>query len=135
MPKRVSYANRVKIQVLHQRHWKVTDIAREVKVNRKTVRRWIQKEFGDVNEQKHGRPLNASARVQRLIVRQIKEPGASLRLVARKNSSNKDSVKRIVRNASKNDPIKPYKPPLQPRIQKNQMLLRFIMHCKCVIAF
>ena len=79
MPK-LSQADRVRIQTLHETGSTILHLTRNFKVSRKTVRRWISRPRNVVSDKKRsGRREKKSSREIRAIHKSIQQSGNSLR--------------------------------------------------------
>ena len=125
MNTRLTENQRLRIQYLKSQGHSNLSIASTIKCSPRTVRRWANKAFGDIQENKRsGRKSKISNRTKQRIIREVLHNKTSLSKLAQKYNLSKSSIHRIIRNYSPKDPIKPYKLKLVPRLTDRQKQLR-----------
>ena len=125
MPSRLTDKQRWQIQYLRSQGHSNSFIARKIGCTRKTVRRWTKKGLGDIKENvRFDQYLKVSRRKKQRIVHEVLHTCTSLRKLAWKYNLSHMTVHKIIKNHSPEDPIKPYKLTLTPKLSGRQKQLR-----------
>ena len=90
------------------------------------MKKWADIQFGNTKEKlRSGRKSKTHDRTKRTIVKEITSSDTSLRKLAQKYNLSPQTIQRIIKNYSPNDPIKPYKRRRIPRLTNAQKILRY----------
>ena len=132
---RLSEADRIRIQTLHETGRSISHLARSFKASRKTIRRWISRLPNVVSDKKgRGRKEKKSLREIRAIHRSIQQSGNSLRKVAREHGVHHSTVAKYISNSHQS--LYPYKVRVEPLLtnKNKQKRLNFVININILIV-
>ena len=106
MPKLTQH-NRVRIQALYNTGMNISQLSRDFKVTRNTIKKWINRSKNMVSdENRSGRPPKVSRRLSRTLKREIQQDN-SLRRLAMNHSLSHETIRRHLVDCP--NPLFPYK--------------------------
>ena len=125
MKTRLTHEQRLKIQYFRSLKKSDAYTARVLGCTRRTVRKWANKQFGNTKETKRsGRKTKSSSRKKRVIIHEALNTQTSLRKLSQKHHLSANTVRNIINNFCPEDPIKPYKQKIIPKLTNQQKQLR-----------
>ena len=125
---RLSAEQRLQIQCLRLKGHSIRDIATKVACSPSTVVLWCSKKIGSVNDAKRTRrKQKVDQRKKRRIVHKILTQKTSLRKLAVENNVSPNTIQRIIKTHSPEDPIKPYKKRKIPKLTPKQKKIRYFI--------